>query len=221
MARIARVVAPGYPHHVTQRGCRRQQTFFADRDYQRYLDLLQDAKAKAGVSVWAYCLMPNHVHLVIVPETEQGLSTFLAQPHRQYAMEVNRRQRWKGHLWQERFHSYVMNENHLRAAVRYIELNPVRAKLCSAARDWKWSSATAHLGGQDDGIVDVRPMLERIDNWEQYLSASEVEIANDIIRKHSRSGRPAGDEKFIDALEQLTQRRLKKQKPGPKPAELS
>ncbi len=221
MARIARVVAPGFPHHVTQRGCRRQQTFFTGRDYQLYLDLLQDAKVKAGVAVWAYCLMPNHVHLVVVPETDQGLSKFLAQPHRQYAMEVNRRNRWKGHLWQERFHSYVMDECHLRAAVRYVELNPVRAKLCITARDWKWSSAAAHLSGQGDGIVDVRPMLERIDNWGQYLSSRETEITNDIIRKHSRSGRPAGDNNFINALERLTQRRLQKLKPGPRPAELS
>lgn len=217
MARIARVVVPGYPHHVTQRGCRRQQTFFTDSDYRHYLELLRAAKDVAGVSVWAYCLMPNHVHLVVVPETEQGLSQFLGPVHRQFALEVNRRMGWKGHLWQERFHSFVMDENHLYATVRYVELNPVRAKLCSSAREWQWSSTRAHISGEDDDLVEVRPMLDRIDCWEDYLTCQSSGINNDGIRKHTRTGRPAGDDSFIDAVETLIQRRLKKQKPGPKP----
>ena len=216
MARIARVVVPGYPHHVTQRGCRRQQTFFTPRDYRYYLDILKVAKDKAGVSIWAYCIMPNHVHLVVVPESEQSLSRLLGPAHRKYAMTVNRRMRWKGHLWQERFHSFVMDENHLRAAVRYVELNPVRARLCDSPEEWNWSSTRAHLSGQDDGLVEVRPMLQRVENWENYLSCPDPGVTDAAIRKHNRTGRPAGDDNFLDILEGLTQRRLKKLKPGPK-----
>jgi putative transposase len=218
MARIARVVVPGYPHHVTQRGCRRQQTFFTADDYRYYLELLRNRKADAGISIWAYCLMPNHVHLVVVPETEQSLSRFLGPAHREYALEVNRRMRWKGHLWQERFHSFVMDDRHLLAAVRYVELNPVRASLCASARDWPWSSAAAHLSGRGDGLVAVEPMLERIGNWEDYLSMPPAGTTDEDLRKHSRSGRPAGDAAFIGALEALTGRRLKRLKPGPRPA---
>lgn len=217
MARIARVVVPGYPHHVTQRGCRRQQTFFTTDDYRYYLKLLQNRAVDAGVSVWAYCLMQNHVHLVVVPDTVQSLSRFLGPAHRQYAVEVNRRMCWKGHLWQERFHSFVMDERHLLAAVRYVELNPVRAKLCASAFDWPWSSATAHLSGKDDALVAVGPMLERIENWEEYLSRPAAGVVDSDLRKHSRSGRPAGDDAFLDVLEAITRRRLKKRKPGPRP----
>ena len=217
MARIARVVVPGYPHHVTQRGCRRQQTFFTADDYRYYLELLRHRKADAGISIWAYCLMPNHVHLVVVPETGRSLSRFLGPAHRQYALEVNRRMRWRGHMWQERFHSFVMDERHLLAAVRYVELNPVRAKLCTAAWDWPWSSAAAHLSGKDDSLVAVKPMLERAGNWVDYLSAPPAGTTDDDLRKHSRSGRPAGDDAFLGLLEGLTRRRLKRRKPGPRP----
>ena len=217
MARIARVVVPGYPHHITQRGCRRQQIFFVDSDYRYYLELLRHAAVPAKVSVWAYCLMPNHVHLVVVPETEQSLSKFLGSAHRQYALTVNRRMGWQGHLWQERFYSCVMDENHLYATVRYVELNSVRASLCASAEQWRWSSARAHLSGQDDLLVQVAPMLERVDRWEDYLSYPGVDITDDGIRKHTRTGRPAGDKAFVGKIETLTHRHLKKQKPGPKP----
>ena len=217
MARIARVVVPDYPHHVTQRGCRRQQTFFTTDDYRCYLELLQKRIVDAGISIWAYCLMPNHLHLVVVPETDQSLSRFLGPAHRQYALEINRRMGWKGHLWQERFHSFVMDERHLLAAVRYVELNPVRANLCAVAWDWPWSSAAAHMSGEDDDLVAVEPMLGRVGNWEVYLSSSLAGPADDTLRKHSRSGRPAGDDAFLGVLEALTQRRLKKRKPGPRP----
>lgn len=214
MARIARIVVPGFPHHVTQRGCRRQQIFFSASDYRFYLDLLRRKKSEAGVSIWAYCLMPNHVHLVVVPEAEQSLARLLAPTHRKYALAVNRREQWQGHLWQERFHSFVMDERHLFAAVRYVELNPVRAKLCDSVLDWPWSSARAHFAGRDDGLVDVRPMLERVDNWEDYLSATVTDVDDDALRKHIRSGRPAGDDGFIATVEVLTGRRLSKLRSG-------
>ena len=163
--------------------------------------------------------MPNHVHLIVVPETKQSLSRFLGRAHREYALEVNRRNGWQGHLWQERFHSFVMDEHHLLAAVRYVELNPVRARLCASAWDWPWSSAAAHLSGRGDGLVAVEPMLERVGNWKDYLSVPSTGATDQDLRNHSRSGRPAGDAAFIGVLEALTGRRLKRLRPGPRPAD--
>ena len=110
MPRIARVVAPGFPHHVTQRGNRRQRTFFCDRDYQTYVELMAQWCSRCGVEVWAYCLMPNHVHLIVVPESEDGLRRAIGEAHRRYTRHVNFRKRWRGHLWQGRFASYVLDE---------------------------------------------------------------------------------------------------------------
>lgn len=121
------------------------------------------------------------------------------------------------HFWQERFHSFVMNEDYLLAAVRYVELNPVKAKLCELPECWPWSSAEAHLKGCDDQVVEVAPMLEHIADWGSYLSQNQSEEERVEIRRFSASGRPAGNEGFIDSLEKLTGRELRKLKPGPKP----
>ena len=129
MPRPPRQVLPGIPHHVTQRGNRRQPVFFSDADYARYLSLLGHACRKCGTSVWAWCLMPNHVHLILVPSAESGLGGVLAPVHRNYAWEVNQREGWTGHLWQARFASFPLDEAHLHACLRYVELNPVRARL--------------------------------------------------------------------------------------------
>ena len=132
MARIARVVAPGVPHHVTQRVNRRQQTFFCDDDSRAYLELMAQWCSRCAVEMWAYCLMPNHVHLVAVPESEDGLRRGIGEAHRRYTRRINFRERWRGHLWQGRFASYAMEERYLLAAARYIEMNPVRAGLVDA-----------------------------------------------------------------------------------------
>ena len=155
MARLARVVAPGRPHHVTQRGNRRQQTFFSDGDYREYLALLGQWCTEYGVRVWAYCLMPNHVHLILVPPSEDALCRAVGETHRRYTRHVNFREGWRGHLWQGRFASFVMDEPHLLAAARYVERNPVKAKLVRKAENWPWSSAAAHAGGQTDDLVET------------------------------------------------------------------
>ncbi len=216
MARMPRLVVPGYPHHVTQRGARRMQTFFSDDDYQYYLDLVSEFKGDAGVEVWAYCLMPNHVHFVVVPEQGDSLSRLFKEVHRRYTRYINFRASWKGHLWQERFHSFVMSEQYLLATVRYVELNPVKAKLCYYAEEWQWSSAGAHIIGCDDSIVSVEPMLGRITNWRDYLSQGDSEIDQTTIRQCLRTGRPAGDIGFVERLEVLAGRCLVRKKPGPK-----
>ena len=142
---LARLVLPGIPYHVTQRGNRRQQTFFEDGDYALHRPLLGEAAQHAGASVWAYCLMPNHVHLIVVPSDEDGLRATFANAHRRYARFINARHRWTGHLWQGRFGAVLMDETHLAHAARYVALNPVRARLCDRAEDWPWSSARAPL----------------------------------------------------------------------------
>ncbi|HVP11938.1 MAG TPA: transposase, partial [Phycisphaerae bacterium] len=171
MARIARVVVPGLPHHITQRGNRRQKTFFVKADYQAYLELMAQWCDLCGVSVWAYCLMPNHVHLVVVPKSPDGLRRAIGEAHRRYTRRVNFREGWRGHLWQGRFASFVMDEPYLLACSRYVERNPVRAGLCKQPGDWPWSSAAAHLSGRDDALVRVSPLLELVPSWRKHLSA--------------------------------------------------
>jgi putative transposase len=217
MARIARVVAPGVPHHITQRGNRRQQTFFCDEDYEAYVELVAEWCDKLGVEVWAYCLMPNHVHLVAVPENEDGLRRAIGEAHRRYTRMVNFRERWRGHLWQDRFASFPMDEAHTYECGRYVELNPVRAGLAEGAEGWKWSSARAHLSGKDDELVKVRPLLEMVGEWGEYLSSGMDGEAAEALRRHERTGRPLGDDRFVEGLEKRLGRSLRRQRPGPKP----
>jgi REP-associated tyrosine transposase len=216
MPRMARIVAPLHPHHVTQRGNRRQKTFFGAYDYRRYLTLLKQASVKSACSVWAYCLMPNHVHLVLVPEHVDSLAKLFREAHLKYTLHINSREGWRGHLWQERFHSYVMDEKHLFATVRYIELNPVRAGLCETPQDWPWSSVHAHLERNDDGLVEVAPMLMRVGNWEEYLLHENDKQILKNIRSCSRTGRPGGDDEFVGRIEDITGRNIRKRRSGRK-----
>jgi len=217
MARIARVVAPGLPHHVTQRGNRRLQTFFGDDDYQAYLELMSEWCAKYKVQVWAYCLMPNHVHLVAVPETKESLNLAIGEAHRRYTRRVNFREGWRGHLWQGRFSSFILDQNYLLACTRYVELNPVRAGMVKNPQSWRWSSADAHAQRKDDILVRTKPLLAMIKSpWKKFLSVGIQESEMDLFKKHERTGRPIGDDAFIDRLERLLDRPLKPKKPGPK-----
>jgi len=219
MTRLARLVIPGFPHHVTQRGNRRQPVFFSDADYRLYLKLLVDGCAKAKTEVWAYCLMPNHVHLILVPSHEDGLRAALGDAHRRYTRHVNARQGWSGHLWQSRFSSFVMDEPHLLMAARYIEQNPVRAKLAATPRGWKWSSARAHLAGKNDGVVEVRPLLDLAGGWKAFLAGNMSESDLEAIRSHERTGHPLGGDGFFKKLEKRLGRNVKPRKPGRPKAE--
>ncbi len=217
MARFARIVIPDTPHLVTQRGNRRQDVFFKGSDYRLYKDLVGMACREAHVDVLAYCLMPNHVHLLLQPSTEDGLHRALGEAHRRYTRHVNMREGWKGFLWQGRFASYPLEEKHLGAAARYVELNPVRADLARRAKDWKWSSAQAHLLGEDDGFVSVDTLLKRFPDWRGFLKEGLSDKRLEAFRAHERTGRPLGSKKFLKQLEEITGRELRKKKPGPKP----
>lgn len=216
MARIARVIAAGIPHHVTQRGNRRMQTFFSDEDYVAYLSLMAEWCSKCRVEIWAYCLMPNHVHLIAVPESEDSLRRGIGESHRRYSRMINFREQWRGHLWQGRFASFPMDETYLLAAARYVEMNPVNANLVPDAASWPWSSARAHLGITDDPLVKVEPLLEMAGDWRLFLAGTGGETELDEIRKHERTGRPLGTEAFLERLESTLDRHLKLGKPGPK-----
>ncbi|MBI5870656.1 MAG: transposase [Actinobacteria bacterium] len=220
MPRIARVVAPGVPHHVTQRGNRRQRTFFNDDDYRAYIEIMAEWCDRSAVEIWAYCLMPNHVHFVAVPETTSGFSVVFRETHRRYSLRINRRNSWQGYLWQGRFFSFPMDDSHLLQAARYIELNPVRAGLVGRPEEYPWSSAAANIQNRADRLV-ARPSLPLIvaGDWSRFLDAEAendipLELAG-ILRKHERTGRPLGGDSFIQQLEQETGRMLRKGKPGP------
>jgi putative transposase len=218
MARLARVVIPGMPHHITQRGNRRQATFFCEEDYAAYLELMGQWCKELDVEIWAYCLMPNHVHLIATPKTEDGFRRAIGDAHRRYTRRVNFREGWRGHLWQGRFASFVMDEPYLLAAARYVELNPVRAGLAVAPSDYRWSSARAHLKGKDDCLVKVSPLLKIAGNWRRLLTSMATEEEIKQFREHERTGRVLGDEDFQKRLEKNLGRVLRRQKPGPKRA---
>lgn len=223
MPRRARITVPGLAHHVTQRGNRREPIFFEAGDQEVYRDLLAEQAVKARVAVWAYCLMPNHVQLVVVPEDEAGLGRAIGETHRRYTNFINARGRWTGHLFQSRFASVAMDEAQLIAAVRYVSLNPVRARLAARAEDWAWSSARAHLAQTDDGLVTVKPMLDRLGvaGVAELLRAGPAdEAAFAALRGAETTGRPLGNDDFIAGLERLLGRPIARRAPGRKPAGL-
>ena len=218
MARLARAVFPGIPHHVTQRGNGRGQTFFSDDDYAAYGELMAEQAAAAGVQVWSWVLMPNHVHLVLVPSDEDGLRRMLAPLHRRYAGRVHARLKRTGHFWQGRFGCVAMDEAHLGAALRYVALNPVRARLARRAVDWPWSSVHVHLGlVADDGVTAKAPVLERYPDFAALIAAGEDEILSEQLRRAETVGRPLGSEAFVGRLERESGRAFRPAKRGRKP----
>ena len=167
MPRQARIVIPNVPHHVIQRGNRRQDVFFGEEDYKTYLYILKETCKKNGLLVQAYCLMTNHVHLIVVPSDISGLRS-VGEAHRLYTRYINMKKNWRGYLWQGRFGSYPLGETYFYEAVRYIELNPVRAGLCRYPCDYRWSSARQRMGKPESkGDFKVAPSLS-IDNWDSY-----------------------------------------------------
>jgi len=215
MARIARVVVPGYPHHVIQRGNRRLPTFFSDDDYRAYLALMAEQCAEHGLAVWAWCLMPNHVHLVAVPRTADALADAIGEAHRRYTRHINSRKGWRGYLWQGRFGSFVMQRRHALAAVRYVERNPVRAGLVRRAWRWPWSSAAAHVEGRGDALIAPGgPLVAKVRDWRAFLCTADDEATLEALRLHGRTGRPLGDKAFVRRLERRLDRRLLPGLPG-------
>lgn len=211
------MVLPGVPHHVTQRGNRRACTFFEDGDYALYLDLLAEAASRHGVEIWSYCLMPNHVHIIAVPRDADGLGRTFRHVHRHYTGYVNARLRVTGHLWQGRFSSVAMDEAHLYAALRYVALNPVRARLVRQPEEWQWSSVKAHFAGADDHVVRTAPVLERVGDFKAFLAEDFDEaFTYAALRKAETLGRPIGSPEWLQDMAAKSGLALLPGKRGPK-----
>jgi putative transposase len=210
MPRIGRVVVKDYPHHVTQRGNYRHIVFIDRADYERYLEWLELYARKNYLLFLAYCLMPNHVHYITIPERDDSLAKTFNTCHMRYSQYFNKKKRSFGHLWQGRFYSCVLDEPHLYAAVRYIENNPVRARLAKRAEDWDWSSARHHINGEKSilTLADIDKYLD-IDNWKEYLTQTNDPgmVAN--IKANTLTGRPLGNDAFVTRIERMFNIRLR------------
>jgi putative transposase len=201
MPRSPRIVLPGIAHHVVQRGNRRQRLFFDDGDRRAYLKLVAAALVRQGTSCLGWCLMDNHVHLILLPVSADGLRAPLASAHTAYAQRVNRAREFSGHLFQGRFASYAMDDSHLMVAARYVENNPVAAGVVGRAEAWAWSSARAHVDGRGDGLTDVEALGRHVPDWRAML-ARGLEAADEAerIERALRTGRPLGSPAWRQAL---------------------
>ena len=207
MPRAARLVIPDSPHHVIQRGNRQQTVFFSDHDRRRYLALLAKNCTDHSVRCLAWCLMSNHVHLVLVPPSADALRAVLSRTHTSYAQRINSREGVSGHLFQGRYASYPMDGAQFAIAVRYIENNPVKAGLVGSAEQWPWSSARAHIGGVPDGLTDLEHAFP-VTNWLAYLADGvEASERDDEVETAMRSGRPLG--KVVVAGSQVSEPRAR------------
>jgi putative transposase len=203
MPRSSRIVIPGVPHHVVQRGNRRQPIFFSDDDRNRYVDWLADACQRFGTTCLAWCLMDNHVHLVLVPSTRDGLRGPIASAATRLSQRINLMQQTSGHLFQGRYASYAMDEAHLMIALRYVENNPVQAGLVRAAEEWRWSSAAAHIARRPDRLVSGTELADAVPNWRATLArgleAAEDEESAESIARALQSGRPRAVPEWLAA----------------------
>lgn len=212
MPRLARAIAVGCAHHITQRGNNGEDVFFADPDREVYLRILAEQAGKCGLKVLGYCLMTNHVHLVAIPHEEDSLAKAVGRTHFLYSQYINYVHKRSGHLWQGRFYSCALDQRHLWQAMKYVELNPVRARLCRAAWRYAWSSAAAHTDekAQSD-LLNLRRWYKQFSSqqWRRELGEglSEEEVAR--IRLRTRTGRPLGSDGFVSKLETLLGRRVR------------
>jgi putative transposase len=212
MARFARAVAVGVAHHITQRGIDCQRVFFTDADRQTYLECLRKYCRQARVGILAYCLMSNHIHLVAIPEEAESLAVALRRTHGRYALYLNARRDRCGHLWQNRFYSCALDEQHLWVALRYVERNPVRANLVRSAEEYRWSSAAVHAGveEQKDSLLDLNFHANAggSERWKGLLAEPEELMAIRALQRGTFTGRPVGSEAFVADLEQRLGRPL-------------
>ena len=221
---LPRVVVPGCPHHVLHRGNRKQTIFLDDSDRHVYLRLMRDATKKYRTFIWTYTLMTNHVHHVAVPELEDSLHKTLKVAHGEYTSYFNNKYGTVGHAWQGRFKSFPMDEAYCRNAMRYVELNPVRAGMVKRAEDYLWSSAAAHCGLRDDPLLSGEcPFVSEIANWSEWLREGCDDDVNHVIRRQTETGRALGSTEFLIRIgNQIGQDLLpKKRGPRPKSTELN
>jgi len=212
MPRIARILSDNHPCHITQRGNNRQDVFLDDEDRKAYINILKALTQKYSVHVLGYCLMTNHVHLIVIPETAATLAKAIGGTHFRYTQYFNRKYERSGHLWQNRFYSAILEDNHLIAAMRYIKRNPLRIAEAKKAEDYPWSSARAHISRTDSDCLinmDLWKQLIDTEDWRRVLRTPEEEKEFDGLRRHTMTGRPYGTERFLRKLEQNLERRVR------------
>ncbi|MCI5066290.1 transposase [bacterium] len=224
MARRKRTIVVGRPHHVTQRGVRRQNVFFDDEDRHVYLRLLKEQSIRYKVEIVGYCLMTNHVHLMLVPYYEDSLWRAIQGVHKRYADYLNAKMGWTGHAWQEKFYSSPVDEQFFWVALRYIEQNPLVAKMVKHPADYKWSSAAGHCGRREDPLLTRREkwclLKLQVVNWESWVIEEEQEERIHLLRECTSRDLPTGSEKFLDKIERKTGRSARAAKRGrPKKSE--
>lgn len=209
MARLARSIILGYPHHVTQRGNYDQPVFEAEADYRQYLEWLREYTERYDIDIWAYCLMPNHVHFVCVPKAKDALARAFNTLHMRYAQYSNGKRAAHGHLWRGRFMSCALDDRSVHEEVRFIETNPVRAGIVVRAEDYLWSSARSHVTGEPDAVLRNGCFLAtEVPDWRVYLKGRGEEAVLRRVRERLKTGRPAGDVEFVHKLEGIVGRRL-------------
>ena len=212
MPRIARLVVPGYPHHVTQRGNYRQDVFRDDADRKQYLEFIAYYSKKYHLIILGYCIMSNHVHFIVMPKEEDSLSSVFQIAHTRYSQYFNKKIHALGHLWQGRFYSCVLGDRHLIATARYIERNPVRAKIAKKPTDYIWSSAKSHSDISHKDMIDTSPLFKYIEveqgSWKEFINKPDEPDEVAMIRKYTMTGRPLGGDSFINKLEKTFDMRL-------------
>lgn len=219
MPRLARLVVPGYPHHITQRGVRSMDIFAGDWDRQYYLRYLREEAARFGVTFLGWCLMTNHVHLIAIPEREDSLARAIGEAHRRYTRMKNFSAGVRGYLFQGRFNSCVLDQQHLLAAGRYVERNPVTARMVDNPQEYPWSSCRYHCRLTDhDPLLQERTLPGMVENWPIFIADFDSE-AEKNIRRQTSSGRPVGDDRFLLQLEVLASKALR-MKPAGRPRTL-
>lgn len=202
----------GCAHHITQRGNNRQDVFFVDDDRRVYLELLREEGVKYGLDILGYCLMGNHVHIVGIPGAEDSLARAVGRAHFRYTQYINRFHKRCGHLWQGRFYSCALDDRHFWLAMRYVELNPVRAKLCRKPWRYEWSSAAVHVDREGRSeLLDLSRWYDMIsdEQWRKELNAGIDEIELGRLRANTHTGRPLGSDSFLSKLEKLLGRRVR------------
>ena len=233
MLHTVSTVIPKLPCHITQRGSNRYNVFQDDEDRLKYLSWIDEYSKKYRLSIFAYCLMDNHVHFIVTPQKEDTLAGVLGIAHIRYSQYINKKKKVSGSLWQGRFYSCTLNRSHLMAAIRYVEKNPVRVGIVKKAWEWKWSSAATHIGEANQMIhmEDITNLIDvSTESWKQYLDSDENEKDTDDIRKHTLLGIPLGTavsfnvkpDKKVDRLvsvlsvDKLKKRTVKKLSVSPK-----
>ncbi len=217
MPRTSRIIVSGVPHHVTQRGNNHQRVFFSNADRTAYLNLLSRYSQKHGLEILGYCLMDNHVHVIGVPTENDSLAGAIGLTHLTFSRRMNELLKRSGHLWQGRYYSCCLDEDHFWRALLYVEQNPVRSGLVDQAWNYPWSSAAAHCGLRDGGgLLDLERWRNTIgdQDWAETLLAFPSETEIQTLRQGTLSGRPVGSDNFLLRLESVVGRRLRSRPVG-------